>query len=114
MPLTVSETSTSPAAASAPTCGNVNGDPPDVLAHDLHLARVEPDPYVHPQRSHLVDDGTATLHRTNRAIEGRQEAVADCLHLSPAEAPELSSDRLLQRHEQFPPAVISELRGAGG
>ena len=76
--------------------GDVNGDPSDVLTHDLELACMETNANVHPQRSHSVDDRMAAPNSTDRAIEGRDEAVADRLHLGPAEADEFSSDRLLQ------------------
>ena len=92
----------------------MNGDPSDVLTHDLELARMETNANVHPQRSHLVDDRMAAPNSTDRAIEGRDEPVADRLHFSAAEADEFSSDRLLQRLEQVTPAVISELGGASG
>src|SRR4029450_8596132 len=59
--------------------GDVDGDAADVVAVQLDLAGVEPDPHVDADGADRVADGAGAAHRSSPPGEGRQEARARAL-----------------------------------
>jgi hypothetical protein len=110
----VLETSSSPASARAPirACADVDRHPADVVAEQLDLAGVDPDPDLDPDRRQLLADGSRTADRPRRAVEGGQEAVAHRLDLAAAVELELAADDRVVALEQLAPARVPERGGA--
>jgi len=104
-------TSTSPPAARAPTRAAMwTAIPPTSPL----ISSTSPE--CSPMRTSRPEERAASAiacpHRIARArtVEGREEAVAQGLHLASAETHQLASHRCLMRGEQFAPARIPELR----
>src|SRR4051794_20821768 len=68
----------------ADSCGDVDRDAADVLADHLHLAGVQPDPHRDARPARGGQDRLAAPDRPRRAVEGRERAVAERLHLASA------------------------------
>src|SRR5262249_34969786 len=71
---------------------DVAADASHVFAHQLALTRVQPGPDLDPERADAVADGARAADGSRRSVEGRKEAIADRLHLAPAEPHEFAAD----------------------
>ena len=104
------DTSTSPAPASeatrAPVCTAI---PRTWSPAQLALARVQARAHLEPDALHVVDDRARAADRAGRPVEGREEAVARGVDLTPSEAFQISADDLVVTVEQIAPASVSEL-----
>src|SRR5215471_9707838 len=85
----------------------------EVLSFVLNLTRVHPNLHLKPEFLHGLANGTGAADCAGRTIEGREEAVSDCIHLVPSvmgqypadEHPVLDQDlapvAIAQRHQAF-------------
>src|SRR5262245_27335836 len=71
---------------------DVDRHPEDVVAYELDLTGVDPDPDLQPDRRQFVADRGGAADRPGRAVEGGQEPVPHRLDLSPAVDLELAAD----------------------
>src|SRR4029453_15049265 len=94
--------------------GDVHGDPADVLAEQLDLARVQPHPDLQAQVAQAGADGGAGPDGPGRPVEGGQEPVAGGLDLAAAEAGQLLAHRLLVVDQETMPAAGAPGGGGAG
>src|SRR5881392_2647777 len=85
----------------------MDGDAADVLA----LARVQAGANADPRSVGRLEDRASATDRARRAVERREEAVADRLDLATLEAAESLSDPALVALEQLSPALVAQLGG---
>src|SRR5215211_4510079 len=65
---------------------DVNGYSADIIAFNLDLPGVHPAPDLEVERPNSLHYARGAAHCPRRAIEGRQEPITKCLHLSASEA----------------------------
>ena len=87
----------------------MDGQPGDVVRQDLDLADVDAGPDLEPELPDAVADRDRAADRAGRAVERREEPVADDLDLVAAEPLELATDDAVVVGEQGLPADVAEL-----
>src|SRR3954452_16456786 len=90
--------------------GDVDGDAADVVAHQLDLAGVDPDPHLQPRRACNLSDCVPAADRARGPVEGRETAVAQRLDLVAAEPRQLALNGRLVGLDALAPAGFPELR----
>src|SRR5713226_2710071 len=65
-------------------CARVDGDPADLVAHQLTLAGVKPCADLDAEGLHAFPDRTRGPDGAGRSVEAGEEAVAGSVHLAPA------------------------------
>src|SRR5580704_10949923 len=86
----------------------MDSHPGNVVAPDLDLAGVNPDPYVEVERSKGVSDRLGTFDGAPGAVEGGHEAIADGVDFTAAEAPDLSTHALVMAVKEISPSAIAQ------
>ena len=61
---------------------DMNGEPPDVVAHRLHLARVQPDPHVDPELPGAVPDRLGAADRALYGMKRGHREVRSLAHIA--------------------------------
>src|SRR5262249_26067496 len=85
-----------------------NGQPADLLADDLALARVKPAAHLEIERPHFVPYPARAADRARGSVEGGKEAVAGRVDLASAESRQLASRRRVVLAQHVAPAPIAE------
>src|SRR5215210_7424884 len=75
--------------------GGVDGDPSDIIALQLDLARVHPCANLQPEPRGGAGDRRRATNGPSGTVECRQEAVAECLDLPPTEMRKLLSNETI-------------------
>ena len=88
---------------------DVDGDPADRIAVELHLARVDPGPDLDTERLHRVGDRLRAADGARGAVERRQEAVAGGIDLTPSVPFELDPGFRVMLGEQLAPPAVPEI-----
>src|SRR5262249_43439617 len=97
------------------TLGEVHRDPADVAAAEFDLASVDAGADADPEGACPISDRDGGVDRPRRAVEGGEEPVAGCFHLSASVAIELAPHHGVVRVEQIAPAMVTQGgRGARG
>jgi hypothetical protein len=65
-------------------CGDVDGQPSEVITADLALAGMQADSQLDPECSDGLNDRLRAANGPSRAVEGCEEAVPGCFDLSSA------------------------------
>jgi hypothetical protein len=71
---------------------DMNGDPAEVVAYDLALARVQTGSNLDPERLDAVRDGASTADGPGRAVESGEKTIAGGPDLAAAEAHKLPAN----------------------
>src|SRR5262249_55055213 len=91
---------------------DVHGDAADVVAHPLHLARVQSGAHLEAERLHGGRDGQRTSDRTSGAIETGHEAVSGGAVLTAAITGEFAPDNsVIALQADLPGAVAKGTQG---
>src|SRR5271166_4794918 len=83
------------------------GDPPYVVLRQLYLASVHANAHWNVKPMQRVANGARAVDRSRRAIEGRQETVAQGFPLPSAKARKLPANRLVMSFEEVAPSPIA-------
>src|SRR5262245_31572314 len=55
---------------------NVDGNAPELIAHDFAFAGVQTGSHIDPERAHIVRNSAGAAHGAGRTVERRQKAIA--------------------------------------
>ena len=90
---------------------DIHGDPSDLAADRLDLARVHPAAYLEPEVSNRFADRLCAPDAARGAVERGEEPVAGRVDLGPAEPAEERSNGAVMTFDEIAPAAVAELRG---
>src|SRR6516164_782951 len=90
----------------------VNGDATDIVFGQLDLAGMQSGAHRDAQGLDGAGDRCRATHSPRRAVERREEAIAQLFHLSAAEPPDLLAYCRVMAVEQHTPLAVAELGGA--
>ena len=88
----------------------MDGQPPEIVASDLALAGMQPDPKLNTKGLGGLHERPRTADGSGGSVEADHEAIARGVDLSAPKAPELVTDHPIMGVEQGPPALIAERR----
>src|SRR6266550_4318210 len=93
-------------------CARVDGNPADLVAHQLALACVKPCADLNAERPDAFADRARGPNGTGRPVEAGEEAVAGRVHLPPVVQLEHASNAGVVLVEHLMPATVAELASA--
>src|SRR5688572_22151486 len=88
----------------------MNRDPAELSVEELALPDVDSRPDLEAELVHGAADRCGALHRTRRAVERAQEAVARRIDLLAAEALDLAPHDIVVAQQAIPPRLVADLR----
>ena len=90
---------------------DVDGDPPELVAHDLDLAHVDPGPDVDPGGTEPVDHFDGAFDGLGRLIERGEEPIAGGVDLPPTVPLQRAADDPVVGGQQLPPRPVAQFLG---
>ena len=90
---------------------DVDGDAPELVAHDFALAGMQAGSHLDPERVDIVRNGAGTADGASGPVECRQKPVACGVNFTATEGVKFATNQGVMDIKQIVPAPITDARG---